>query len=120
MAMDGISSHLVEVTCSFCRGQGTDPFGIMSWLSTCCVCGGSGLVRVPMVHRPCNFCHGTGAVKTLTCTVCGGSGFVAALPGPSLTCPECEGSGAATSSALACLTCRGLGVVPQALFKPEK
>ena len=31
-----------EVTCSFCGGKGTDPFGILSWVSTCVVCGGRG------------------------------------------------------------------------------
>ena len=33
---------LEKVTCSFCGGQGKDPFGILSWLSTCVVCGGRG------------------------------------------------------------------------------
>lgn len=36
-----------EVTCSFCSGKGTDPFGIMSRLSTCCVCKGT-----PQIARP--------------------------------------------------------------------
>ncbi|MBM4285533.1 MAG: hypothetical protein FJ128_09830 [Deltaproteobacteria bacterium] len=102
-----------EVTCSFCRGHGTDPFGIMSWLSTCCVCGGSGRVRVSTPYRSCVYCRGTGAVKTFTCTVCRGTGYVPLLPGPLKPCPDCRGSGADAASALACMTCRGRGWVSQ-------
>ncbi len=40
-------TEVAEVTCSFCHGSGKDPFGIMSWVSKCCVCGGSGVVSVP-------------------------------------------------------------------------
>ena len=29
-----------EIICSFCRGTGKDPFGIMSWQSVCSVCHG--------------------------------------------------------------------------------
>jgi DnaJ-class molecular chaperone len=102
----------VEVTCSFCGGHGKDPFGIMSWLSTCCVCGGRGVVRVAAPARPCAHCRGTGAVKTFTCTVCRGTGFVPLTPGPRLQCPECRGTGADAASGLACLSCRGRGWVP--------
>ncbi len=103
---------LVEVTCSFCSGRGKDPFGIMSWLSNCCVCGGRGVVPVPAVHRRCAHCGGSGAIKTFTCTVCRGTGYVPLTSGPHEDCPECRGSGSETSSALACLTCRGWGWVP--------
>ena len=105
---------MVEVTCSFCGGKGKDPFGIMSWLSTCCVCGGRGVVKVPALHGRCAHCRGTGAVKTFTCTVCRGTGLVPVIPGPLPACPECRGTGAEASSALACLTCRGWGWVPPA------
>lgn len=101
-----------EVTCSFCGGQGKDPFGIMSWLSTCAVCGGRGLVVVPESRRRCAHCRGSGAIKTLTCTICRGTGFVPELRGPLQVCPECRGSGSeGSSSALACRTCRGRGVL---------
>jgi DnaJ-class molecular chaperone len=101
-----------KVRCAFCGGQGTDPFGIMSWLSTCCVCGGRGVVRVRVPHRPCNHCRGSGAIKTFTCTVCGGKGLVPAPVGPSARCPECRGTGDdAGAPALACLACRGQGWV---------
>jgi len=102
-----------EVPCSFCSGAGTDPFGIMSWRSTCVVCGGRGVVRVPVSHRRCAHCRGTGAIKTFTCTVCHGTGLVPEISGPLKVCPECRGTGDDASSALACLTCRGRGVVPR-------
>jgi DnaJ-class molecular chaperone len=102
---------MVEVTCSFCSGKGKDPFGIMSWLSNCCVCSGRGVVKVPASHRRCAHCRGTGAVKTFTCTVCRGTGFVYAGPGPYRDCPECLGTGDEASSSLACLSCRGHGCV---------
>jgi DnaJ-class molecular chaperone len=102
---------LVEVTCSFCGGHGSDPFGIMSWLSTCCVCGGRGVVRVAAPAQICALCRGTGAVKTFTCTVCRGTGLVPLIPGPLLRCPTCRGTGADAASGLACLSCRGRGWV---------
>lgn len=102
-----------EVVCSFCGGRGRDPFGIMSWLSTCCVCGGRGMVRVRAPSRPCAHCGGTGAIKTFTCTVCGGRGFLPDPVGPATWCPECRGTGDdAGAPAMACLTCRGQGWVP--------
>ena len=102
----------IEVKCSFCSGLGRDPFGIMSLLSTCCVCGGRGLVRVPVPYMRCAHCRGMGAVKTLTCTVCGGKGFVAEVQGRTRKCPECVGTGDDSSaSAMACLKCRGHGVI---------
>jgi DnaJ-class molecular chaperone len=104
--------EMVQVTCSFCGGRGTDPFGIMSWLSTCCVCGGRKVVQVAAPYRRCAHCQGSGAIKTFTCTVCRGTGYVPVIPGPLQACPKCRGSGDA-SSALACLTCRGRGWVPQ-------
>ncbi len=110
---DRRSGGCEEVTCSFCGGKGKDPFGIMSWLSACVVCGGRGQVAVPASRRPCAHCAGTGAIKTFTCTVCRGTGFVPELPGPVQLCPECRGSGSDISSALSCQACRGRGVVPR-------
>lgn len=100
------------VTCSFCGGKGKDPFGIMSWLSNCVVCGGRGVVLLPVSRRRCAHCQGTGAIKTFTCTVCHGTGYVPEFPGPLKVCPECQGTGDdASFSALACQTCRGRGWV---------
>ncbi len=105
---------MVEVTCSFCGGHGKDSFGIMSWLSTCCVCGGRGVVQVPALRGRCAHCRGTGAVKTFTCTVCRGTGWVPVLPGLLPVCPECQDTGDGASSALTCLNCRGRGWVAPA------
>lgn len=103
---------VAEVTCSFCSGTGKDPFGIMSWDSTCCVCGGKGVVLVRSPYTRCPHCEGTGAVKTFACTACMGKGFVPLPPGPTEVCPECQGSGDDGSApALPCLTCRGRGFV---------
>jgi len=99
-----------EVSCSFCGGSGKDPFGIMSYLSTCCVCGGRGLVSVLEPHVSCPHCHGTGAIKTLTCTACSGKGVVPAPAKPWTMCPECLGDGDDSSaSSLPCLRCHGRG-----------
>jgi DnaJ-class molecular chaperone len=103
----------VQVRCAFCRGTGKDPFGIMSHLSTCCVCSGRGAVAVEDSHELCAHCGGTGAVKRLTCTVCGGRGVLPALKGPTEVCLECGGSGDDPSApAMACLECRGRGRIP--------
>ena len=121
MQLGGEEGGFQEVTCSFCNGHGKDPFGIMSWLSTCAVCGGGGLVMVPGARRRCAHCEGSGAIKTFTCTVCRGTGFVSEIRGLLQICPECRGMGSEGScSALACLTCRGRGVVPRENPNPGK
>ena len=98
------------ITCAFCNGTGKDPFGILSPLSTCQVCGGKGKVSVNPPTAKCAFCDGTGIFpdKRITCTVCGGKGMVT-VPKGAKTCPECKGSGQA-SDGLPCLNCRGIGV----------
>lgn len=101
-----------QVICSFCAGKGKDPFGIMSSLSACSVCGGRGAVEVRAPYTPCAHCEGTGAVKRLTCTVCRGTGFVPAPTAPTIVCPKCKGAGDdASAPAMACLRCRGRGRV---------
>jgi len=100
------------VSCSFCRGTGRDPFGIMSALSTCCVCRGSGVVRLDGPHAPCAHCAGSGAVKTFTCGACRGTGYVPEAAGPTVVCPDCRGTGDEHGdAALGCLRCRGRGRV---------
>ena len=102
----------VEVSCAFCHGVGLDPYQVMSALSRCCVCGGSGTVRVRTPFVPCAHCQGTGSVKTLTCTVCKGKGVIPALVGPTQVCPTCGGTGDEHSApALECLSCHGRGRV---------
>ena len=112
--MLGISREgkLVSITCAFCRGSGSDPFGIMSYLSTCCVCGGRGKVTISTPYRRCAHCSGTGAVKTLTCTACMGKGVLPITTEDTRICPVCCGSGDDHSaSAMYCLRCRGRGYV---------
>ena len=102
----------VQVPCAFCHGTGKDPFGIMSRLSSCCVCGGRGTVAVEVPHEPCAHCRGTGAVKRLTCRVCGGRGVLPALEGSTEVCPGCGGTGDDHGApAMACLRCRGRGKI---------
>jgi DnaJ-class molecular chaperone len=114
MEVGCLPGGLEKVTCSFCGGTGKDPFGVLSWLSNCVVCGGRGTVLVPVSRRRCAHCQGTGAIKRFTCTVCHGTGFVPELHGPLKICPDCQGTGNDDSiSALACQTCRGRGVVPR-------
>jgi DnaJ-class molecular chaperone len=113
--MPGLTNNQKEVaeeTCAFCNGTGKDPFGIMSWLSTCCVCGGKGVVLMRTPYTPCAHCNGTGAVKTFTCTACMGRGFVPVPSGKTVVCDSCGGSGDDSSApAMACLKCRGRGFV---------
>ncbi len=104
---------VIKIRCGFCDGSGKDPFHVLSDLSTCQVCGGTGQVYIEGPAIPCAFCRGTGAYHTarITCTVCGGKGMVTALEGPTTQCPECQGTGTATGSGLPCLTCHGKGVI---------
>ena len=103
-----------QITCAFCEGEGTDPFGQLSPLSTCQVCNGRGKVWVLGPTIECGFCAGSGVVapdKRLTCTVCGGKGVVP-KPKNAKTCPVCLGSGMSTNTpGLSCLVCKGKGVV---------
>jgi DnaJ-class molecular chaperone len=101
-----------DATCAFCHGKGMDPFDVMSALSTCCVCGGTGKVRSPSPAVACAHCQGTGAIKTLTCTTCGGKGSVSRPVLPPRPCPVCHGTGDdASAPAMACLKCRGRGYI---------
>ena len=100
-----------EVVCAFCKGKGTDPYGILSWKSTCYVCHGKGTVVVKVPHVSCRYCRGTGSYKTFSCAVCRGAGMLPAVSGPTRRCPGCEGRAYEISSGLACLECRGRGVV---------
>jgi len=99
------------VTCAFCHGRGTDPFNVMSQLSTCGACQGEGRVLVSTPHVRCSYCGGDGSYKTYRCPVCGGAGVVPALDGPTAVCSDCGGRGADGSSGMVCLHCHGRGVV---------
>jgi DnaJ-class molecular chaperone len=108
------------VICAFCSGKGKDPFGIMSHLATCQVCGGTGRRTLRQPTAPCAFCRGTGVHpgSRNTCTTCGGVGAVE-IPDDAVTCPCCGGTGRAADDAnyiwpdspLSCGCCEGKGVV---------
>jgi len=105
-----------EVPCAFCKGVGTDQFDIMSPLSTCVVCGGTGTRRLPAPVARCQFCAGTGVYPQtrLTCTACGGVGMVS-IPYQAVTCTHCGGDGRShdwPESVFYCIHCHGAGVLP--------
>jgi len=110
----------VDVMCAFCGGEGKDPFGIMSPLATCQVCGGTGQHMVRQPAACCAFCKGTGVhpFSRMTCTTCGGVGRVE-IAANAVTCPCCGGGGRAADcenyiwpdSPLSCGCCGGKGVL---------
>ncbi len=109
------TASTARVTCAFCQGRGKDPFGIMSQLSTCCVCWGRGKVLVQTPYVVCAHCRGRGSVKTLTCMVCGGKGVVHQPQGLLRVCPDCGGTGDdKVAPAMACARCRGRGRIAPA------
>jgi DnaJ-class molecular chaperone len=111
-SVSDLKQHTDVVRCAFCKGSGKDPFGIMSDLSTCAACRGTGRVGVKTPFVRCAHCRGSGAIKTFRCTVCGGKGVVSAPTGATVLCPECTGTGDDTSvPAMACLGCHGRGWV---------
>ena len=106
--------NLVEVRCAYCRGRGKDPFGVPSRLSSCGVCGGSGVVEVEAPFHACAFCSATGIrpQSRLNCTACKGVGVIP-VKEPVETCPACGGKGrdGRGDLHLYCTVCGGAGVV---------
>ena len=112
--------------CAFCKGIGKDPFGLLSEIAVCQVCGGSGKVDVAALAIKCAFCRGTGVNPLgarVTCIVCGGKGKVTVSTGGGSAsggkgaiakCPKCKGTGAARANGLPCVNCRGKGFVKAA------
>ena len=102
------------VRCAYCQSKGKDPFGIMSSLSTCGVCGGKGQVEVEVPYVTCVYCEGTGIQPRarLTCSACRGHGVIH-VEKPTVACPTCGGLGIDPSGdlRLPCTTCEGAGVV---------
>lgn len=101
-----------EITCAFCKGKGKDPFGLLSRLAACQVCGGTGKIKVdePMVE--CAFCKGSGIHPhtRVTCSACRGKGS-SACRGHKKECPNCGGTGYPVDGNLPCSVCRGKGVI---------
>lgn len=105
------------VTCAFCVGRGRDPFGLLSPLSTCQVCGGVGKHTLSLPIATCAYCRGTGVHphSRLTCTSCKGIGMVH-IPADAVVCPACLRTGRAADSnwpdsSLSCGYCGGKGLV---------
>jgi len=113
---------LAEVKCAFCQGEGKDPFGVPSKLSSCGVCGGSGVVEVEAPYHECAFCSATGIHPNsrLTCTACEGTGVIP-VKEPTETCPICGGEGMDPRGDLQlyCTTCGGAGVVTKEEAKAQ-
>ena len=104
----------IFVRCAFCEGGGKDPFGIMSRLSTCYVCGGEQGLWVNKPIKACPVCRGTGVSPTgarNACAACRGVGAVH-LREPSQTCPKCGGTGWYQPVGLYCYACKGQGAIP--------
>ena len=71
-------AKLVWVKCAFCRGTGKDPFKVLSPLSNCPACGGSGKALVQELYKTCPACEGTGVYfrSRLYCWTCHGKGVI--------------------------------------------
>jgi len=104
------SRPVAKVVCGYCRGTGKDPFGVMSPLSTCQVCGGTGRHKLHLSKATCNFCAGSGIHpgSRQTCLPCKGVGIIEAQEGAA-NCPDCKGSG--KCGVFYCTTCKGQGIL---------
>lgn len=112
-------ADMVSVECAFCKGTGRDPFGVLSHLSSCQVCGGKGEVRIKGPVVKCAFCEGNGiqphTTDRLHCMACKGKGWVTAIK-PSGTCPDCNGTGLYLGTYRQhCPKCNGQGILPEGL-----
>ena len=119
-----VDAQLVDVECAFCKGIGVDPFELMSPLSTCQVCTGTGRRQIEGPLHKCAYCRGTGVHphSRMVCMTCRGVGQVTA-PVNAVPCPGCHGSGKETDnhffdSVLSCARCGGKGVVAADSVKP--
>jgi DnaJ-class molecular chaperone len=115
--MKSNAQQTTVVTCAFCGGRGRDPFGLLSPLSTCQVCGSVGKHTLLLPIAVCAYCQGTGVHphSRLTSTSCQGVGMVY-VPEGAVACPACSGTGRAAASTwpgspLSCGYCRGKGLV---------
>ena len=109
-----LPKHMTEVRCAYCKGKGTDPWGLMSALSSCQVCHGNGVVQIGEPYTTCPVCKGRGNERNtrVTCSTCKGKGVVH-IEADMNTCPDCGGTGMTGSAGLRkyCLTCHGIGRV---------
>jgi len=67
-----------KISCAYCSGSGKDPFDLLSPISHCLVCGGTGVVETEAPVKICMFCSGTGKNPLgarIPCIDCGGKGI---------------------------------------------
>ena len=113
-----IMKETILVKCAFCDGVSKDPFGLLSALSNCQVCSGTGKVKIRKPTTKCAFCQGTGiqpyTTSRLHCLACGGKGSVTVIE-PAMDCPTCGGTGVypRRPHPMPCHTCKGQGVIPK-------
>jgi len=71
-------AQVATFQCVFCRGRGIDPFGLLSELSVCQVCGGRREVNMLLPYETCPVCCGSGNQHDtrLVCTICNGKGVI--------------------------------------------
>lgn len=120
------SVALVDVECAFCKGVGIDQFELLSPLSTCQVCSGTGRRQIEPPLLKCAFCGGSGVhpQSRMVCTTCRGVGQVT-VPIDAVPCPGCGGSGKESDhhyqeSVLSCPVCGGKGVVAANKAAPKE
>ncbi|MEI6683120.1 MAG: hypothetical protein WCO44_10860 [Bacteroidota bacterium] len=98
-----------QVKCAFCSGTGKDPFDLLSPISHCQVCNGTGQVMIEEPAKKCVFCSGTGKNPLgarVPCIVCAGKGSNHFEN--KVQCAQCFGTGKA-SDGLPCSRCGGKG-----------
>jgi DnaJ-class molecular chaperone len=100
-----------KIKCAFCNGTGKDPFELLSPISDCLVCSGTGNVEVMEPIKKCIFCAGTGQNplgSRVACIVCGGKGSIY-ISGNNI-CPQCKGTGK-SGDGLPCSRCNGKAII---------
>ena len=109
------------VKCAFCRGTGKDPYGILSKLGNCPVCGGHKTVEVQAPFVACLYCKGTGRQRhtRLTCSACRGKGVIP-MAGPTTKCTQCGGAGREPEADLPCSLCKGTGLIAKKSNAPKQ
>ena len=108
-----VKGGVATVKCGYCKGTGTDRWGVISVMSNCQVCKGKGEVQIEKPYKECLVCRGRGFErnKRVTCLACGGKGVVHIEKGLK-KCPACGGTGKmAHFPKLYCVKCKGKGVV---------
>jgi DnaJ-class molecular chaperone len=99
-------STTIEFT--YCKGQGIDPFQLLSDISKCQVCKGAAIVEIEAPFRTCVFCSGTGKNPLgarVPCIVCKGKGHNPITS--EVVCEKCIGTGRAVDG-LPCTSCNGI------------